>query len=82
MKLKKADREFLATFVAVAQKMLDSTDKSSTGTNGAKPRKRRSAADLAVLKRQIRAARNRNMSVKTVADQLGVTPSYISAGQA
>ena len=77
MKLTKAERELLQTFATVAQKILASTAKSARRDNGADPRKRRSAADVAILKKQIRAARKRNMSVNAIADELGITPAYI-----
>jgi hypothetical protein len=77
MKLSKTERNLLMTFVTIAQNMLDSTAKSPRRGNGAKPRKRRSAADVALLKKQIRIARKRNRSVKAIADELGVTPAYI-----
>jgi len=78
MKLSKTERDLLMMFVAIVQKMLGSTARSfPKRMNGAKARKRRSAADVAILKRQIRAARKRNISVKTIANQLGVTPAYI-----
>jgi hypothetical protein len=78
MKLSKTERDLLMTFVGIVQKMLGSTPRSSPKRmNGAKARRRRSAADVAILKRQIRAARKRNMSVIAIADKLGVTPAYI-----
>ncbi len=38
---------------------------------------RRSSADVAQLKRHVNAALRRNVSVKQIADELGVTPAYI-----
>ena len=76
MKLKKNEREFLATFVAVAQKMLDSSSKP-IGVNGSKTRKRRSTTAVAVLKKQVRAARKRKVPVRTIADRLGITAAYV-----
>jgi hypothetical protein len=78
MKLNKTERAFLMTFVAIVQKMLGSTARSAPKQmNGAKARMRRSAADVALLKKQIRSARKRNISVKAIANELGVTPAYI-----
>jgi hypothetical protein len=66
------------TFVAIVQKMLGSTAGSTPRRmNGAKTGKRRSAADVVLLKKQIHLARKRKMSVKAIADELGVTPAYI-----
>jgi hypothetical protein len=75
MKLKKNEREFLSTIIAVAQKLLDSaivTKKNSYGT-----RKRRSGADAARLRKQVRAARRQKVPVKAIADKLGVSTAYI-----
>jgi hypothetical protein len=48
--------------------MLGSTASSTPkGTNGAKARKRKSTADVVLLKRQISAARKKNISVKAIA---------------
>lgn len=52
MKLKKNERVFLATLVSVAQKILGTPGNSSAG-NGSRKRKRRSAADVVLLKKQI-----------------------------
>jgi hypothetical protein len=76
MKLKKNERAFLVTIVSVAQKILDGSTKT-TGSNGTRKRKRRSAADVVLLKRQILAARKRKIPVKTIADELGITTAYV-----
>jgi hypothetical protein len=76
MRLKKNEREFLATFVAVAQKMLDSST-NSMARNGSRKRKRRSAADVVLLKKQILSARKRKVPVKAIADELGITTAYV-----
>ena len=75
MKLKKNEREFLSTFVAVAQKLLGSHTVSKR--NGKVARKRRSKTDAIKLRKQIRAARKRKVPVSKIADQLGVTPAYV-----
>jgi hypothetical protein len=78
MKLTKNERAILTTFVSVAQKILHSSKHSSkaNGRNGTKLRKRRSTEDVALLRKQIRAAR-RHVPVKRIADELGVTTAYI-----
>ena len=76
MKLKKNERAFLATIVSVAQKILD-TSTNSTARNGSRKRMRRSAADVALLKKQILAARKRKVPVKAIADELGITTAYV-----
>jgi hypothetical protein len=75
MKLKKREREFLQTFVYIAQGLLNET--ATSQSNGHAKRSRRSAKDAAALKRQVRAARRQNVPVKQIAEKLGVTPSYI-----
>jgi hypothetical protein len=75
MKLSKNERVFLTTLVTVAQKMLHSG--KPNGSKARRPRKRRSAADVALLKKEIRAARKQNVTVKQIADDLGVTTAYI-----
>jgi hypothetical protein len=76
MKLSRTERKLLSTFVAVAQKMLGSTADSAR-PNGDGRRRRRSAQDVALMKKHIRAARRRNVPVKAIAEELGVTSSYI-----
>lgn len=76
MKLKKNERAFLVTMVSVVQKILDGST-NTTASNGTRKRKRRSAADVALLKRQILAARKRKIPVKTIADELGITTAYV-----
>jgi hypothetical protein len=75
MKLSKKERDFLTTLGAVVQKILHSS--KSNGSNGSKLRKRRSSADVVLLRKQIRLARRRNVPVKQIAEELGVTTSYI-----
>jgi hypothetical protein len=75
MKLKNKEREFLSTFVAVAQRLLGSPTVSKR--NGKVTRKRRSKTDAIKLRRRIRAARKRKGPVSKIADQLGATPAYI-----
>ena len=72
MKLNKREREFLQTMVSLSEKLLSEGGKK---TNSA--RHRRSRADAAQLRKQVRAARRQNTSVKEIADRLGVTPSYV-----
>jgi len=76
MKLKKNERAFLVTMVSVVQKILDGST-NTTASNGTRKRKRRSAADVVLLKRQILAARKRKIPVKTIADELGITTAYV-----
>jgi DNA-directed RNA polymerase specialized sigma subunit len=72
MKLNKRERELLQTIVSLSEKLLSEGGKK---TNSA--RLRRSRADAAGLRKQVRAARRQNISVKEIADRLGVTPSYV-----
>jgi hypothetical protein len=71
MKLNKKEKQFLQMLNTVTGKLLESSNGVSNGT-----RRRRSADDVEKLKRKIIAAR-KHMSVKEVADQFGVTPSYV-----
>jgi hypothetical protein len=75
MKLNKRERDFLQTFVDIAQRLLDAP--AAIHKNGNGTRKRRSAEDAASLKKQIKAARRRNVPVKEIAAELGITPSYV-----
>jgi DNA primase len=75
MKLKKKEREFLQTFVDIAQRLLNTS--ASTKSNGNAKRRRRSARDAATLKKQIRTARRQHVPVRQIAEQLGITPSYV-----
>ena len=78
MKLTKAERDFLATFAGIAHKLLNAgSAKTLNGNGNGKARTRRSAADVAKMKKQIRAARKKKMPVAQIANELGVTPSYI-----
>jgi hypothetical protein len=76
MKLTKAERNFLSTFAGIAHKLLNGVDAKTTKRTG-RSRTRRSAADVAKMKKQIRAARKKKVPVAQIAKQLGVTPSYI-----
>jgi hypothetical protein len=75
MKLTKEERRFLMTLMTVTQKMLEAS--APLGRGGSGPRKRRSGADVALLKKEVRAALKRKVPVKQIADKLGVTPAYI-----
>jgi hypothetical protein len=77
MRLSKRERDFLTTFVAVAQKMLEASATPAAQKRAGNKRTRRSSADVAQLKRHVNAALRRNMAVKQIADELGVTPAYI-----
>ena len=73
MQLTKNERTFLSTFAEIAQKVL-----GSTTTESAKGKRvRRSAADVAKMKKEIRAARKRRVPVSQIAKDLGLTTSYI-----
>ena len=75
MKLTKSERTFLSTFAEIAQKALGSP---ATTTESAKGKRvRRSAADVAKMKKEIRAARKRRVPVSQIAKDLGLTTSYI-----
>jgi hypothetical protein len=76
MKLTKGERRFLMTLMTVTQKMLD-VSSAPSGRVGSRPRKRRSGADVALLKKEVRAALKRKVPVKEIANKLGVTPAYI-----
>jgi hypothetical protein len=73
MKLQRKEREFLATFVAIADKLLG--QREARRGNGV--RQRRSGHDLERLKRRVIAARKRNIPVRQIAEDYGITPSYI-----
>jgi hypothetical protein len=74
--LNKKERELLTTLSSLLQKMLRSS--RSFTTNRAKaPRLRRSRADAVELRKQVKAARRREVPVKEIARELGITPSYV-----
>ena len=75
MLLTKNERTFLNTFAEIARKALGSQVTTTKGGKG--KRLRRSAADVAKMKKEIRAARKRKVSVSKIAKDLGITPSYI-----
>jgi hypothetical protein len=75
MKLRKNERAFLTTLIAVALKLLESSAARKKNSNGT--RKRRSGADAARLRKQIRAARKQKVPVKVIADKLGVSTAYV-----
>jgi hypothetical protein len=72
MQLTKNERAFLSTFAEIAKKVLGSRATTSKGK-----RLRRSAADVAKMKKQIRAARKKKVPVSQIAKDLGLTTSYI-----
>jgi hypothetical protein len=75
MQLTKNERAFLSTFAEIANKVLGSPATTSKGSKG--KRLRRSAADVAKMKKQIRAARKKKVPVSQIAEDLGLTTSYI-----
>jgi hypothetical protein len=75
MRLTKSERALLTTFGGIAQKLLGEPE--TTGKNGNGQRLRRSSADVAKMKKQIRAARKKKVPVKQIAEDLGITTSYI-----
>jgi hypothetical protein len=75
MKLSKSERDLLTTFASIAQKLLGAAKLNGNSGNG--QRLRRSAADVAKMKKQIRAARKKKIPVKQIAEELGITTSYI-----
>ena len=72
MQLTKNERAFLSTFAEIAKKVLGSPATTSKGK-----RLRRSAADVAKMKKQIRAARKKKVPVSQIAKDPGLTTSYI-----
>jgi hypothetical protein len=75
MHLTKNERNLLSTFAEIAQKVLGSP--ANTTKSGKGKRTRRSAADVAKMKKQIRAARRNKVPVSQIAKDLGITTSYI-----
>jgi len=75
MALTKNERAFLSTFAEIAQKVLGSP--ATTTKSGKGKRLRRSAADVAKMKKEIRAARKRKVPISQIAKDLGLTTSYI-----
>ena len=75
MQLTKYERAFLSTFAEIAKKVLGSP--ATTGKSSKGKRLRRSAADVAKMKKQIRAARKKKVPVSQIAKDLGLTTSYI-----
>jgi len=75
MDLSKKEREFLTTFVAIADKFLKSPSKKGKLRNGI--RYRRSSADAAQLRKKIVTARKRKVPVRKIADKFGITPAYV-----
>jgi hypothetical protein len=76
MKLSRKERELLGTIVSILQKVMVSRT-APTSRRGERSRQRRSRAEAAELKKQVRAARRRNMSAKEIATELGLTPTYV-----
>ena len=72
MKLSRRERELLQTIMSLSEKLLAGTGSKANGA-----RLRRSKADAAELRKQVRAARRQNIPVKEIADRLGITPSYV-----
>ena len=75
MKLNKRERDFLETFVHIARRLLEVPGANHKNGNGT--RRRRSSKDAVKLKKQIQAARKRNVPVKDIAAKLGITPAYV-----
>jgi len=75
MQLTKSERMFLRTFAEIGQKVLSSSATTTMSRKG--KRTRRSAADVAKMKKQIRAARKRKVPVSQIAKDLRITTSYI-----
>jgi hypothetical protein len=75
MKLRKKEREFLTTFTALADKLLALDNGARAKSNGV--RTRRTGRDLNRLKKQVMAARKRKVPVQQIAENLGITTSYV-----
>ena len=74
MRLTSNERVFLKMLGGIAQKLLHPW---TTVDGGGNERSRTSAADVAKIKRHIRAVRKRKVPVAQIAKELGVTTSYI-----
>ena len=74
MRLSRRERELLETVISLSEKLLTNRN-SAAKANGV--RLRRSRADAAQLRKQVRTARRQNVPVKEIADKLGITPSYV-----
>jgi hypothetical protein len=75
MQLSKEERAFLTTMVGIVQKLLNAP--RANAANGNTRRARRSSDDARKLRKEVAAARKRNVPVKQIAEELGVTTSYI-----
>ena len=75
MKLSKSERVFLTTFVGIAQKILDT--RNGQAKKASDKRRRRSAAEVADLRKQVRVARKQKIPAPQIAKKIGVTTSYI-----
>jgi hypothetical protein len=75
MQLTKNERTVLSTFAEIARKVLGS--QVTTTTSGKDKRLRRSAADIAKMKKEIRAGRKSKVPVSKIAKDFGITSSYI-----
>jgi hypothetical protein len=75
MRLSKSERDLLTTFSGIAQKLLGASKPNGNSGNG--QRLRRPSADVGKMKKQIRAARKKKVPVKQIAEELGITTSYI-----
>jgi hypothetical protein len=62
MKLTQGERRFLMTLMTVTQKVLE-VSSAPSGRVGTKPRKRRSGADVVLLKKEVRAALKRKVPI-------------------
>lgn len=88
MKLTKKERDLLVTVSSLVEKLLDggAPEKTARGVKAAKTAKkarkkgkrlRRTASDAGKLRLKVIAARKRKVPVKQIAEDLGVTTSYI-----
>lgn len=74
MKMSRRERQLLVTMASLARKLLTS---SGATVKAGPPRFRRSRAEAVELRKRVLAARRRNLSVKDIAHELGITPSYV-----
>jgi hypothetical protein len=74
MILDKKETELLKLIASLVEKALAA---SGSAARGHGRRRRRSRADIPKLRKQVLAARRRKISVREIADELGVTPAYV-----
>jgi hypothetical protein len=74
MMLNRRERELLKTIITLAGKVLAV---SGAARNRGRSRQRRSRADAAALRIEVLSARRREMSVREIAEDLGITPAYV-----